>query len=89
MEKLHSEELHTLYSFQNIIKQIKSRTMRWTGHVECMREERKLYKVVVGKPEGKKPLGIPRRKWEDGTRMDLRETGWEDAEWVQLAQDTG
>jgi hypothetical protein len=50
-------------------------------------EERKVYKVLVGKPEGKRPLGIPRRRWEDGIRMDLGETGWGSVEWIQLAQD--
>jgi hypothetical protein len=59
----------------DIIRQIKSSRMRWAGHVARMREERKVYKVLVGGPEGKRPLGKPRRKWEDETRMDLRETG--------------
>jgi hypothetical protein len=59
--KLHSEELHNLFSSPNIIRQIKSRRMRWAGHVAGMREERKLYMVLVGKPEGKRPLGRPRR----------------------------
>jgi hypothetical protein len=54
-----------------------------------MGEERKLYKVLVGKPEGKGPLGTPRHRWEDGVRMDLREIVWEDVEWVQLDQDSG
>jgi hypothetical protein len=71
----------------DIIRQIKSSRMRWAGHVARMREERKMYKVLVGRPEGKRPLGKPRRKWEDGTRMDLRETGWGSIEWIQLAQD--
>jgi hypothetical protein len=73
--KLHSEELHNLYSSPDIIRQVKSRRMRWAGHVARMGEERKVYKVSVGKPEGKRPLGRPRRRWEDGTRMDLEETG--------------
>jgi hypothetical protein len=55
--KLHNEELHILYSFPNIIRQIKSRRMRWVGHVACMGEDRKMYRVLVGKPEGKRPLG--------------------------------
>jgi hypothetical protein len=62
--KLHNEELHNLYSSQNIIRQIKSRRMRWTGHVACMGEEREVYKVLVGKPEGKRPLRRPRRRWD-------------------------
>jgi hypothetical protein len=73
--KLHSEELHNLYSSPDIIRQVKSRRMRWAGHVARMGEERKVYKVLVGKPEGKRPLGRLRSRWEDGTRMDLRESG--------------
>jgi hypothetical protein len=71
--KLHNEALHTriLYSSPNIIWQIKSRRMRWAGHVSRMGEERNAYKVLMGKPEGKRPLGKPRRMWEDGIRMDL------------------
>jgi hypothetical protein len=74
--KLHSEELHSLYSSPDIIRQIKSRRMWWAGHVACMGEEIKVYKVLVGKPEGKRSLGRPRRRWEDGIKMDLREIGW-------------
>jgi hypothetical protein len=59
----------------DIIRQVKSRRMRWVGHVAHMGEERKVYKVLVGKPEGKRPLGRPRRRWEDGIKMDFRETG--------------
>jgi hypothetical protein len=73
--KFHNEELHNLYSSPDIIRQIKSRRMRWAGHVARMGEERKLYKVLVGKPEGKRPLVRPRRRWEDGIRMDLAELG--------------
>jgi hypothetical protein len=75
--KLHSQELHNLYSSPNIIRQMMSRRMRWAGHVARMGEERKLYNVLVGKPEGKRPLGRQRRKWEDGIRMNLSEIGWE------------
>jgi hypothetical protein len=74
--KLHNEELHNLYSSQDIIRQVKSRRMRWAGHVARMGEVRKMYKVLVGKPEGKRPLGRPRRRWEDGIRIDLGEVGW-------------
>jgi hypothetical protein len=81
--KLHSEELHILYSSPTIIRQMKSRGMRWAGHVARMREERNVYKVLMGNPEGKRPLGRPRRRWEDGIRMDLRETGWGSADWIQ------
>jgi hypothetical protein len=70
--KLHNEELHNLCSSPDIIRQIKSRRMRWAGHVARVGEERKVYKVLVEKPEGKRPLGRPRRRWEDGIRMDLR-----------------
>jgi hypothetical protein len=73
---LHSEELHILYSPLNITRQIKSRRMRWTEHVARMGEERKLYKVSVGKPERKRPLGRQRLRWEDGITMNLREIGW-------------
>jgi hypothetical protein len=74
--KLHNEELHNLYSSPNINRHIKSRRMRWAGHVARMREERNMYRVLMGKSEGKRPVGRPRRRWEDGIRMDLRETGW-------------
>jgi hypothetical protein len=74
--KLHSGELHNLYSPPYIIRQFKSRRMRWTGHVARMGEGRKVYRVLVGKPEGKRPLGRPRRRWEDGISMDLKEIGW-------------
>jgi hypothetical protein len=73
--KLHSEEFHILYSSPNIIRQIKSRRMSSKGHEERKGEERKVYRVFVGKPEGKRQLGTPRRKWEDGIRMDLGEIG--------------
>jgi hypothetical protein len=69
--KLHNEELHNLCSSSNIIRQMKSRRIRWAGHVARMGEERKLYSVLVGKPEGKRSLG----RWKDRIRMDLRETG--------------
>jgi hypothetical protein len=74
--KLHSEELHNFYSSPNIIRHIKSRLMRWAGHVACMGEDRKLYKVLVENPEGKSPLGRQRLGWEDGIEMDFREIGW-------------
>jgi hypothetical protein len=70
--KWYNEELHNLYSSPDIIMQIKSRRMRWAGHVARMGEERYVYKVLAGKPEGKRPLGRPRRRWEDGIGMDLR-----------------
>jgi hypothetical protein len=86
--KFHNEELHNLYSSPDIIRQVKSRRMRWVGHVARMGEEkRKVYKVLVGKPEGKRPLGRPRRRWEDGFRMDLREIGFGGMDWIRLTQD--
>jgi hypothetical protein len=84
--KLHSEELHNLYSSPDIIRQVKSRPVRWAGHVARMREERKVYKVLVGKPEGKRPLGRPRRRWRDGIRMGLRKIGLGGVDWIRLAQ---
>jgi hypothetical protein len=74
--KLRNEELHILYSSPNIIRQIKSRRMTWVGHVACMGEGRNVYSVLIGMPEGRRPLGRPRCRWEDGIRMDLREIGW-------------
>jgi hypothetical protein len=74
--KLHNVELRILYSFPNIIRQIKSRRMRWAGNVARMGGERNVYRVLMGNPEGKRPLGRTRRRWEGGIRMDLRETGW-------------
>jgi hypothetical protein len=85
--KLYNAELHNLYSSPDIIRQVKSRRMRWAGHVARMVQERKVYKVLVGKPAGRRPLGRPRRRWEDGVRMDLRETGLEGVDWIRLAQD--
>jgi hypothetical protein len=87
--KLHSEELHNLYSSPDIIRQIKSRRIRWAGHVARMGEETEVYKVLVGMPEGKRPLRRPRRRWEDGIRMDLRGDwlgGW-GVDRIRLAQD--
>jgi hypothetical protein len=84
---LHNEEIHILYEIPNIVRQMKSRRMRWAGHVARMGEERKVYRVLMGKPEGKRPLGRPRCRWEDGIRMDLRKIGWGSAEWIQLNHD--
>jgi hypothetical protein len=83
--KLHNEELHNLYSSPDIIRQVRSRRMRWAGHVAHMGEERKVCKVLVGKPEGRRPHGRPRRRWEDGVRIDLREIGlgvWIGFDWL-------
>ncbi|KAJ4433939.1 hypothetical protein ANN_16258 [Periplaneta americana] len=85
--KLHNTELHALYSSPDIIRNIKSRRLRWAGHVACMGESRNAYRVLVGRPEGKIPLGRPRRRWEDNIKMDLREVGYDDRDWINLAQD--
>ncbi|KAJ4433943.1 hypothetical protein ANN_16262 [Periplaneta americana] len=85
--KLHNAELHTLYSSPDIIRNIKSRRLRWAGHVARMSESRNAYRVLVGRPEGKRPLGKPRRRWEDNIKMDLREVGYDGRDWINLAQD--
>ena len=69
--KLHNEELSDLYSLPNIVRVVKSRRMRWAGHVAPMGEGRGVHRVLVGKPEGKRPLGRPRRRWEDNIKKDL------------------
>jgi hypothetical protein len=74
--KLHNGKLHNLYSSRDIVRQIKSRKMRWAGHVACMGEGRNVYRVFVGKPEGKGPPERPRRRWEHGIKLDNREIGW-------------
>ena len=83
---MHNEELNDLYS-TNIVRMIKSRRMRWAGHVARMGEEKGVYRVLVGKPEGKKPLGRPRRRCVDYIRMDLQEVGCGYMDWIGLAQD--
>jgi hypothetical protein len=85
--KLHIEELHDLYSSPSIIRIIKSRRIRWAGHVACMGEKRSAYRLLVGNPEGKRPQGRPRCRWVDNIRMDLGEVGWGDVDWISLAQD--
>ncbi|KAJ4435309.1 hypothetical protein ANN_17919 [Periplaneta americana] len=85
--KLHNIEVHALYSSPDIIRNIKSRRLRWAGHVARMGESRNAYRLLVGRPEGKRPLGRPRRRWEDNIKMDLREVAYEDREWINLAQD--
>jgi hypothetical protein len=75
--KLHNDELHNLYPSPNIIRMIKSRRTRWAGRKARMGEKRNAYRVLVGKPEGKRPLGRPRRRWFDNINMELREIGWD------------
>jgi hypothetical protein len=84
---LYNEELRDLYSLPSIIRIIKSRKMRWAGHVALMGEKRNSYRLLVGKPEGKRPLGRPRRRLVDSIRMDVGEVGWGDVDWIGLAQD--
>jgi len=84
---MHNEELSVLYSSPNIVRVIKSRRMRWAGHVARMGEERGAYRVLVGRPEGKRPLGRPRRRMVDNIRMDLQEVGSGYVDWIGLAQD--
>jgi hypothetical protein len=85
--KLRNDELYNLYSSPNIIKVIKSRRLMWARHVARMGEGRGIYRVLVWKPEGKRPLGSPRCKWEDNIKLDLREIGIDGENWIRLAQD--
>jgi hypothetical protein len=87
LRKLHNEELHNLYSSPSIIRIIKSRMMRWVGHVARMGEKRNVYRLLVGKPEGKGPLGRPRCRWIHNIKMDLLEIGLNVVDWIDLAQD--
>jgi hypothetical protein len=73
--KLHNEELNGLFSLLNIVRVIKSRRLRWAGYVALVGEGRVVYSVLVVKPEGRRPLGRPRRRWEDNVSMDLQEVG--------------
>jgi hypothetical protein len=85
--KLHNKELHDLYSSPRIIRIIKLRRMKWVGHVARMGEKRNAYRLLVGKPEGKRTLGRPRHRWVDNIRMDLGEVRWGDVDWIGLAKD--
>jgi len=85
--KLHIEELSHLYSLPNIVRVVKSRRMRWAGHVARMGEGTGVHRVLVGKPEGKRPLGSSRRRWEDNIRMDLQEVRGSCGDWMELSQD--
>jgi hypothetical protein len=85
--KLYDKELHNLYSLPSIIRIIKSRRMRWAGHVTRMVEKRNMYRLLVGKPEGKRPLGRPRHRWIDNVKIDLLDKGLSVVDWIGLAQD--
>ena len=86
-KKLHNEELNGMYFPSNIVRVMKSRRIRWVGHVTCMGQGRGVYRVLVRKPEGKRPLGRPWCRWEDNIKMDLQEVGCENMDWIELAQD--
>jgi hypothetical protein len=85
---LHNEEFHSLHSSPDIIRVIKSKRMRWAGHVVCMvKIMRNAGKILVAKPEGKRPLRTPRNRWEDYIKLDIRKTGFGDVDWIHMAQD--
>jgi hypothetical protein len=87
MLKLHNEELHNSYSLPSIIKTIMSKRMRWAGHVADLGEKMNAYRILVGKAEGKRPLGRSRRRWVDNSKIDRREIGWDGMDWIDLVQD--
>jgi hypothetical protein len=86
--KLHNEELNDLYCSHNIVRVIKSRRMRWAGHVACLGDRRGVYMVLVGKPERKRSLGRLRRRWEENIKMNLQEVGCGGMDWINLVRDT-
>jgi hypothetical protein len=85
--RLYNEELNDLYSSPTIIRVIKSRSMRWAGHVTCMGESRGAYRILMGRPEGRRPLGRPRHRWENNIKMELQDVVWGFMDWTDLAQD--
>ena len=85
--RLRNEEIYDLYFSRNIFRVIKSKKMRWLGHVARMGERRDAYRILVGKPEGNRPLRRSRRLWEDNIKMDLQEVGCVGMDWIDLAQD--
>jgi hypothetical protein len=87
VSRLNNEELNDLYSLPIIVRVVKSRRMRWAGHLARMGEDRGVHRVLVGKPEGKRPLERPRRRWEDNIKVDLQQVGGGRGDWMQLAQD--
>ena len=86
-KNLHNVELNDLYSSPNIFRVIKSRGMMWAGHVPRMGERRGVYRILIGKPEGKRQLGRSRRKWDDNIKKDLQDVGCEGMDWIDVAQD--
>jgi hypothetical protein len=82
--KLHNDEVHSLYSLPNIVRVIKSRRVQWVGHVACMGKGRGVYRVLVGRPKGKRPLGRPRHMWEDNIKMDLKEKVIDGVNWIHF-----
>jgi hypothetical protein len=86
---LRNEELNDLYSLPNIVRVVKSRRMRWAGQVAGMGEGRGVHRVLMGKPDGTRPLGRPRRRWEDNIKMDLEEVGRGCGDWMERAQNRG
>jgi hypothetical protein len=87
LTKLHNEELKNLHSCPSIIKIIKSRRMRWAWYVARMGAKRNAYRILLGNPEGNKPLARPRHRWVDNIKMDIREIGWDCVNWIDMAQD--
>ena len=85
--KLHNKDLSDLYPLPSIVRVVKSKSMKWAGHVARMGEERVVYRVLVEKPGGKSPMGRPRHRWEDNIKMDLQEVGGSCGNWMELAQD--
>jgi hypothetical protein len=85
--RLHNKELYAVYSSPNIIRVIKTRRLRWAGHMARMGERRGAYRIPAGRPERRRPLGRHWRRWEDNIKMDLREVGWGGMDWINLAQD--
>jgi hypothetical protein len=85
--RLHNKELNDLYSSPNIIPVIKSRRMQWAGHVARMGEKRGAYRILVGRPEGRRQLGRPMRRWENNIKMDIQDVGWGRMNWIEVVQD--
>jgi hypothetical protein len=84
-KKLHNEELNDLYCSPNIVWMIQFRRTEWAGHLARRGERRCEYRILVRRPEGRRPLGSPRHRWEDNIKMDFQEVGWEDRDWITLA----